>query len=64
MKIKNWTREYISRLIARKPDEICEMICNSSWKAVSFDVFDTLLKRNVPSPSDVFIHAVGKAFLY
>lgn len=55
MELKSWTREFVSRLVAKKSDEICEMICNSSCKVVSFDVFDTLLKRNVSNSSDVFM---------
>lgn len=40
---------------AVSPGKIVPIIEKSNCKAVSFDIFDTLLKRNVPAPEDVFV---------
>lgn len=40
------------QIITRSVEEI--MRCISDYQFVSFDIFDTLLKRDVPSPKDVF----------
>lgn len=40
---------------AVSPREIIPIIEKSKCKAVSFDIFDTLLKRNMPTSGDVFL---------
>ena len=51
-------KEVIKDLLIRKRetplDDIIGLIQNSGCKVVSFDIFDTLIKRNIRSPQDVF----------
>lgn len=52
-------KKVIYRSLAQKPQELYSIINN--YDVISFDVFDTLIKRNATSPEDTF-RVVGKVF--
>ena len=51
-------KKAIKRLLTKKyaihPKQLIPLIERADCKIVSFDIFDTLIKRNVPAPKDVF----------
>lgn len=51
-------KELIKKMLIKKYavslDQVIPLIEKSECKVVSFDIFDTLIKRNVPTPQDVF----------
>lgn len=54
----NDMKERIRKLIEKRnqltPDEVLEKVRETNCNIISFDVFDTLIKRNVAHPADVF----------
>lgn len=52
-------KKAIKRLLTKKyaihPKQRIPLMEQADCKAVSFDIFDTLIKRNVPAPRDVFL---------
>lgn len=53
--MKKTIKKIVSKTIAETPESIIPILEKSDHKVVSFDVFDTLIKRNVPAPQDVFM---------
>ena len=53
--MKKWVRKILTNICAVSPEQVIPEIEKADCKAVSFDVFDTLLKRDVPAPKDVFL---------
>ena len=53
MRIIKVVKKIISRAFVTKSEDILKKI--SKTKVVSFDVFDTLIKRNVAAPQDIFM---------
>lgn len=49
--IKKW----MTKLYAVSPNQVISAIEKAGCREVSFDIFDTLIKRNVPMPQDVFL---------
>ena len=45
----------MTNIYAVSPGQVIPVIEKADYKAVSFDIFDTLLKRNVHEPKDVFL---------
>ena len=70
--MKSAIKKLFTKKYAVTPDRIISIIEKSNCKAVSFDIFDTLIKRNVPTPKDVFmllekqyrIHFSKNVFIY
>lgn len=58
--LKKQVKRLLSRFFCSDTGELLSAIQNAS--VVSFDIFDTLIKRDVPSPADVHI-LVGKRYL-
>ena len=52
--MKSTVRKLLTKICAVDPEEVISTIEKSDCKVVSFDIFDTLLKRDVPTPKDVF----------
>ena len=52
-------KKAIKRLLTKKyaihPKQLIPLMEQTDCKVVSFDIFDTLIKRNVPAPRDVFL---------
>lgn len=52
--MKELAKKILIKKEATSLNKIIDQIQNSDCKAVSFDVFDTLIKRNIRSPEDIF----------
>ena len=52
--MKKLVRNLITNMCAILPEQVIPKIEKADCKAISFDIFDTLIKRNVPTPKDVF----------
>lgn len=59
MKIKSKVKKKLDNIEIGKPKNISNILDNYDY--ISFDIFDTLIKRDVPDPTDVF-DMVGRAF--
>ena len=53
--LKSAVKKLMIKLCAISPDQVIAAIEKANCKVVTFDVFDTLIKRNVPTPQDVFL---------
>lgn len=53
--MKSAVKRMMTNLYAISPDQVIASIEKADCKVVSFDIFDTLIKRNVPTPQDVFL---------
>lgn len=52
--MKKLIKKFLTNRYAVLPEQVIPVIEKANCKTVSFDVFDTLLKRNVSAPKDVF----------
>ena len=52
--MKKYVKRIISSSISMKTKELIDLIQESGCRVVSFDIFDTLIKRNTNRPEDVF----------
>lgn len=56
---RNRMKQQIQRIISNKKsvksEELISLISNSNCEYVSFDIFDTLIKRNINKPDDLFL---------
>ena len=50
--MKKAIKKIAPKIIGKKPELILLTLKNNNYKVVSFDVFDTLIKRNVPNTSN------------
>lgn len=53
--MKKLVRKLLTNICAVSPEQVIPAIERVDCKAISFDIFDTLLKRNVSAPADVFL---------
>lgn len=53
--LKKAIKSILTKRYAISIEQVVPTIEQSNCKMVSFDVFDTLIKRNVPAPKDVFL---------
>lgn len=53
--MKNTIKNLLIKQYAIFPEQVISVVENAGSKVVSFDIFDTLIKRNVPAPRDVFL---------
>lgn len=53
--MKSAVRKLLTKHFAISPELVISAIEKAKCKEVSFDIFDTLIKRNVPTPQDVFL---------
>ncbi len=60
----SFTKNYVKNCLRKHPEYSFERITKKikHYDVVSFDIFDTLIKRNVSSPTDVFYLAAQKCF--
>ncbi len=54
-KMKKAIKRLLTKKYAIHPKQLIPLIEQADCKIVSFDIFDTLIKRNVPAPRDVFL---------
>lgn len=59
--MKKIVRSALAKMIAQSPEELVGILEQGKYKMISFDIFDTLIKRNVPHPKDVF-HLLEKKY--
>lgn len=52
--MKKVIKKLLTNIYAISPEQVISAIERSNCRAVSFDIFDTLIKRSVPEPKDVF----------
>ena len=52
--MKNIAKKIVTDVFATNSKEIISIIEDKGYDVVSFDIFDTLIKRNVNKSSDVF----------
>lgn len=55
MKMKNVAKEIFTKTNSTNSSDLVNEIRKSNCEIVSFDIFDTLIKRNVYEPKDVFL---------